>query len=193
MAASKSSGSNRTRCHDPLVSVDLEDAEKFDRGMPQVRSWPEIHVRAEVETIAAGRSDGRRNIRESRRQLRPRMSAMAASRPYVIPEFTTRRRSSIANVVGQNLGERVPVMGRNARREARRALRSPRFPAAASVVAALRISQVRHRGLSRRIAQNGLFGRLRQSGVGSSATRLRSLPARSHAVHGLRRLRSCSS
>src|SRR6201993_4928181 len=51
-------------CHDPLVSVDLDDAEKFD--LECLRSILARDTRTtEVETIAACRNDGRRNIRQS--------------------------------------------------------------------------------------------------------------------------------
>ena len=47
-----------------------------------------------------------------------RMFAISASRPCRTPAFTTRRRSSVVNVVGQCLGHGVPVAGREVRKEA---------------------------------------------------------------------------
>ena len=53
----------RDACHDPLVGVDLDDAEHL--GVERLGPWsrPEKRIRLEGEALAAGRNDGRRYVR----------------------------------------------------------------------------------------------------------------------------------
>ena len=93
-AASMSSRSNTTSAANPLVGVDLDDVEHLgvERVGPLVSSR-EAGTR-EGEALAAGRNDGRRHVRDTRRRRSPARSRSAASRPCRTPAFTTRRRSS---------------------------------------------------------------------------------------------------
>src|ERR1700744_1155911 len=53
----------RDPCHDSLVRVDLNDAEEFEVECLRLISGRDAHT-TELETIAAGRNDGQRNMRK---------------------------------------------------------------------------------------------------------------------------------
>ena len=91
-AASKSSRSNTTSRHDPIVGVDLDDVEGFILESPRGHGPTRELVRAQgVRRESRGRSPW---SSRSRHQRSPACLSMSASRPRKTPAFTTRRRSS---------------------------------------------------------------------------------------------------
>ena len=87
--------------HDPLVGIDLGDAEHFgvERLGPLIAAR-EVRVRARRSPRVAMTVESRF---VTPRSAIARMSAISASRPCRIPALTTRRRSSSEIVVGQQL------------------------------------------------------------------------------------------
>ena len=101
---------------DPVVGVDLDDARppcgtpragrgQRSRSRTRTRRSPRVAMTVDVMFVVPT-------------SAMARMFAISASRPCRTPAFTTRRRSSFVNVVGQYLGHGVPVAGREVRQEA---------------------------------------------------------------------------
>ena len=103
-AASMSSRSNSDARRDPIVGVDLDDAEHLGVESPCGTSRLAARYATEAETLPAGRNDGRRYVRpRSRRALRmsaicdiPTMSNPGVHDPTAIVSANSRRPSSSA-------------------------------------------------------------------------------------------------
>ena len=108
-AASMSSGSKRRR-HDPVVGIDLDDAEHLNGELTRA----EVAIRGtdttEGKALPAGRDDGRR-MSVARPLPRPACSRSLASRPRKTPAFTTRRRSSCTDTRRRAIRPSRPVAG----------------------------------------------------------------------------------
>ena len=124
-----SSRSNATRADDPLVGVDLDDAEHLgvERLGPLVAD--RRSVTTEDEALPAGRNDCRRYVRDPDVGDRPHVcdfGVPTVSDPGVHHSSTI----VVEYVLGQCLGHRVPVAGREVTSRSARTLGLPRFPAA---------------------------------------------------------------
>ena len=141
-------------CRDPVVGVDLEDAERLDverigplvsarEARTRVRARRSPRVAMTVDAICA-----------TPRSARARMVATSTSRPCWIPAFTTRRRSSVE--VSSANSSVIAAQSRWAKcASCRSPIGSPRFPAVAPAVAARRTSRGRRRGPPRRRFRSG--------------------------------------
>ena len=93
---------------DPLVGVDLDEANTSVWNAPGPWSLPKKWVRMRTRRSPAGRNDGRRNVRD------PELGDCShvrdtASRPCWIPASTTPTAIVAADVIGQHLRHGVPV------------------------------------------------------------------------------------
>ena len=102
---------------DPVVGVDLDDAEHFvAEGL-----GPLVAARgagtSEGEALPAGRNDCRRHVRDPEVGDRPQVGDLGIS---TVSDARVHHPTAIvgANVVGQYLGHGVPVAGREVRPEA---------------------------------------------------------------------------
>ena len=100
---------------DPLVGVDLDDAEKLHRGTPRAAVRDETRVRASA--LTPGRNDGRRYVREPDVGDRPVIFDRGIS---TLSDSGAHHATAVVAVVvvGHRLGHGVPVAGREARPEA---------------------------------------------------------------------------
>ena len=103
--------------HDPLVGVDLDDAEHLACGTPRAHGRGPRSGYDEDEAFSAGRNDGRRYGLVTPTSAIARMFAISASRPCRIPAFTTRRRSSLHMSSASISAIAVPVAGREVRQK----------------------------------------------------------------------------
>ena len=125
-----SSRSNSDVRRDPVVGVDLDDAEHLVVEAPRTSRGPTNRITNEGEALPAGRDDGRRYVRGS--DLGDRLHVRDFGIPTVSdPGVHHPTTIVVRNVVGQRLGHGVPVAGREVRRKRVVALGLPRFPAAA--------------------------------------------------------------
>ena len=110
-AASMSSRSNADARHDPVVGVDLDDAEDLgvERRGPLVAAREAVTT--EDEALAAGRNDGRRDVRDPEVGDRPHVYDLGI--PTVSDPRAHHATTIVtAIVVGQDLRHRVPVARR---------------------------------------------------------------------------------
>ena len=110
-AASMSSGSNDDACRDPLVGVDLDDAERLGAECFGPLVSAREAVTTEGEALAAGRNDGRRHLLDAEVGDRPHVYDLGIA---TVPEPGIHHATAIVNrdVVGHHFGHRVPVAGR---------------------------------------------------------------------------------
>ncbi len=113
---------------DPFVGVDLDNVKDIDLNLRllayrtvrlRTRCSPRVAMTSDITGLDSKVGDG------------PQMFAISPSRPCRIPAFTTRRRSSMEEVVRQYLRQRRPNRGPQSKPGRARLPALPRFPAAA--------------------------------------------------------------
>ena len=111
-----SSRSNETSADDPLVGVDLDDAEHLrDERLGSLDRGPRSVTR-EDKALPAGRNDGRRHVRDPEVGDRPHVRDLGVS---TMSDSGAHHPTAIVagKVVGQDLGHGVPVACREVRQE----------------------------------------------------------------------------
>ena len=178
-AASMSSRSNSDERRDPVVGVDLDDAEHLgvERLGPLVAA--RVAGTTEDEALPAGRDDGRRHVRGAEVGDRPHVcdhGIPTVSEPGVHHPTTI----VSGNVVGQHLGHGGPVAGREVCPEALGHLACRVFQPRRRRLSSSNLASAASRSVSSKSSQRLIRSPSTVSKSDHLATRRRSPLARSH-------------
>ena len=156
-AASMSSSVERDSRRDPVVGVDLDDAERRRCGRPRAADRGPIGAdTTESEMLPAGGNDDKRECRGTDLGGGPHVRDLGIS-TVSDPDVHDPTAIVDGKVVGQDLGHRVPVAGREVRHEALVYSACRVFQLRCRSAELVESARARRRGLPRRRLQQRLI------------------------------------